>query len=175
MAVAPCAADENRGRGTSMAQDREIRDTTEDPAAAASEKEVERRTGEDRRTRDEVVEEERRVEARRARDHQARERRQSIIDRVALGVDYVFYLLYGLLGIRFVLELLGAAETAGFVVFIQSITEPFYAPFANIVARPSINGGVLDFPLIIALLAYVLLHVAVRGLLRLLAGYRSPP
>jgi hypothetical protein len=54
-------------------------------------------------------------------------------------------------------------------------TQPFYAPFANIVARPSINGGVLDFPLITALLAYVLLHVAVRGLLRLLAGYRSPP
>jgi YggT family protein len=139
------------------------------------ETEAERRAGEDRRTRDEAVEEERRVEARRARDRQARERRQSIIDRVTLGVDYAFYLLYGLLGIRFILELLGAAETAGFVVFIRNMTDPFYAPFANIVARPSLNGGVLDFPLIIALLAYVLLHVAVRGLLRLLAGYRSPP
>lgn len=145
------------------------------PTATPSEAEVERRTGEDRRVRDEAVEEERRVEARRARDQQARERRTAIIDRVTLAVDYVFYLLYGLLGIRFVLELLGASETAGFVVLIQSITDPFYAPFANIVARPAINGGLVDFPLIIAVLAYVLLHVALRGLLRLLAGYRSPP
>jgi uncharacterized protein YggT (Ycf19 family) len=83
--------------------------------------------------------------------------------------------LYGLLGIRFVLALLGASETAGFVQFINALTNPFYAPFAGIVARPLVNGGVLDLPLVIALLAYLLLHVAVRGLLRLVAGERKAP
>jgi uncharacterized protein YggT (Ycf19 family) len=136
---------------------------------------VERRTGTDRRVTDEEVEEERRIEARRQRDRESRERRKYIVQRITLGVDYLFYLLYGLLGIRFVLSLLGAAETAGFVVFINSVTDPFYAAFSGIVARPTINGGVLDLPVVIALLAYVLLHIAVRGLLRLLAGERRAP
>jgi YggT family protein len=142
-------------------------------AAAPPVREVERRSGEERRVRDEAVEEERRMEARRARDRAARERRLRVLDRVTLGVDYAFYLLYGLLTVRFVLSLLGAAETAGFVQFIHGITGPFYAPFGGIVASPSVNGGVLDFPVVIALLAYVLLHLAVRGLLRVVAGDRT--
>jgi uncharacterized protein YggT (Ycf19 family) len=147
-------------------------DSTTEPVAEVP---TERRAGEDRRVRDEQVEEERRVEARRARDRESRERRHRVIDRVTLGVDYAFYLLYGLLTVRFVLSLLGAAETAGFVVFIHGVTNPFYTPFSGIVATPTTNGGMLDFPLIIAVLAYILLHIAVRGLLRLIAGDRTVP
>jgi YggT family protein len=135
--------------------------------------ELDRRSGEERRVVHERVEEERRVEPRRAPDRAARERRRYVLDRVTLGVDYLFYLLYGLLAIRFVLGLLGAAETAGFVQFIRGMTDPFYAPFSGIVASPALNGGVMDFPIVIALLAYVLLHVAIRGLIRLLAGDRA--
>jgi YggT family protein len=145
----------------------------DESAPPPSAQELERRSGEERRLREAQVEEERRVEARRARDREARDRRLHALDRVTLGVDYMFYLLYGLLVIRFVLSILGAAETAGFVQFIQGITGPFYAPFSGIVASPTINGGVMEFPVIIALLAYVLLHLAVRGLLRLLAGDRA--
>lgn len=156
------------------------RDADAPPADAevrveASAREVQRRDGEDRRVREEPVAEDRRVEARRGRDREALERRQYVIHRVTLGVDYLFYLLYGLLAVRLVLALLGAAETAGFVQLIRGLTGPFYAPFSGIVSSPPINGGVLDFPLVIALLAYVLLHVAVRGLLRLLAGDRVAP
>jgi YggT family protein len=150
-----------------------VEDAVGDTPAPPTAQEVERRTGEERRIREEQVAEERRVEARRARDREARERRIRVFDRVTLGVDYVFYLLFGLLTVRFVLSLLGAAETAGFVRFIHGITDPFYAPFSGIVASPAINGGVLDFPLVIALLAYILLHLAVRGLLRVLAGDRA--
>jgi uncharacterized protein YggT (Ycf19 family) len=140
---------------------------------------VERRDGVDRRVEDRPVEVERRVADRRAAAQQAgadaRERRSYVVARVTQGVDYLFYLLYGLLGIRFVLSLLGASETAGFVQFIFGLTQPFYGPFAGIVARPALNGGVLDFPLLIAILAYALLHMAVRGLLRLVAGARTAP
>jgi YggT family protein len=157
----------------------EVPARTEEPAPPPDEpvspaaRDVERRTGEDRRVADAAVEEERRVEERRARDRAARDRRRRIVDQVTLGVDYAFYLLYGLLAVRFVLSLLGAAETAGFVQFIHGITNPFYAPFGGIVASPVVNGGVMDFPIIIALLAYFLLHLAIRGLLRLLAGDRA--
>jgi uncharacterized protein YggT (Ycf19 family) len=145
--------------------------------------EVERRDETDRRVVDEPVDTDRRVAQRRAeaqreaelRSQAARERRLHVVGRVTQGVDYLFLLLYGLLGIRFVLSLLGASETAGFVQFITGLTQPFYGPFTGIVARPAINGGFLDFPLLIALLAYALLHLAVRGLLRLIAGMRTAP
>jgi uncharacterized protein YggT (Ycf19 family) len=140
---------------------------------------VERRADSDRRVADHPVEVDRRQadrrEASRAAAVAARERRIYLLGRVTQGVDYLFYLLYGLLGIRFVLALLGASETAGFVQFVNGVTQPFYGPFAGIVARPSINGGFLDFPLLIALLAYALLHMAIRGLIRLMAGTATAP
>jgi uncharacterized protein YggT (Ycf19 family) len=141
--------------------------------------EVERRTESDRRVADHPVEVDRREtdrrEASRAAAVAARERRIYILGRVTQGVDYLFYLLYGLLGIRFVLALLGASEQAGFVQFVNGLTQPFYGPFAGIVARPSVNGGFMDFPLLIALLAYALLHMAIRGLIRLMAGSATAP
>jgi uncharacterized protein YggT (Ycf19 family) len=140
---------------------------------------VERRAGEDRRVAALPVDTERRMAERRAAEKQAgieaRERRTYVVGRVTQGVDYLFYLLYGLLGIRFVLALLGASGQAAFVQFVNGLTQPFYGPFAGIVARPAVNGGVLDFPLLIAVLAYALLHMAVRGLLRLVAGTRPVP
>lgn len=140
---------------------------------------VERRAGSDRRVVDQPVEVERRVDDRRAiaqrEAAEARERRMYAVGRVTQGVDYLFYLLYGLLAVRFVLALLGASEQAGFVRFIFGLTQPFYAPFAGIVTRPEVNGGYFDFPLLIALLAYALLHMAVRGLLRLVAGSTTRP
>jgi uncharacterized protein YggT (Ycf19 family) len=139
--------------------------------------EVERRDGDDRRVIDVPVAEDRRVTDRRAIREQeaaaAREQRSYVVSRVIMGVDYLFYLLYGLLGVRFVLALVGASEQAGFVQFINGVTQTFYSPFAGIVARPAMNGGVLDFPILIALLAYALLHMAVRGLLRLMISPRA--
>lgn len=142
--------------------------------------EVERRSGADRRVVAEPVSGDRRVGERRViidgvAGVETRDGRAYVVGRVTQGVDYLFYLLYGLLGIRFVLVLLGASQQAGFVQFVNGLTNPFYAPFSNIVARPAVNGGMLDFPLLIAVLAYALLHLAVRGLLRLIAGARAAP
>jgi uncharacterized protein YggT (Ycf19 family) len=61
----------------------------------------------------------------------------------------------------------------GFVQFIRRISEPFYGPFGGIISSPSIRGGEFDLAAVIAVLAYGLLHIAVRGLLRVLSG--PPP
>jgi YggT family protein len=141
---------------------------------------AERREGMDRRLVEEPVAEERRLEERRLRELErdraatrSREQRSYAVGRVIMGVDYLFYLLYAVLAVRFVLALVGASRTAGFVQFINGITQPFYAPFSGIVAAPSMNGGVMDFPVLIAILAYALLHMAVRGLLRLMISPRA--
>ena len=51
-----------------------------------------------------------------------------------------------------------------------TLTNPFYAPFKGIVATESLDGAhPIVWPIVIAIVAYMLLHAAVRGLLGLLA------
>ena len=78
---------------------------------------------------DEVVETEREVERSRG------------MARISQIVDYIFYVIYALLGMRFLLALLAARSSAGFVQFIVAVTNPFYAPFRNIVASPTYRRG----------------------------------
>ena len=110
---------------------------------------------------DEVIETDREVERSRG------------IARVSQVIDYIFYLIYGLLAIRLLLALLAARGSAGFTRFIFAITDPFYAPFRGIVASPSAEGHTLALPIVVALIVYVLLHLAINGLLRLFAHRKT--
>ena len=90
--------------------------------------------------------------------------------RISQVVDYVFLLIYGLLGIRLILELFAARESAGFFHFIRSVTDPIYAPFRGIVPSPSTpEGFTLALPIVVALVVYMLLHLAINGFLRMIA------
>lgn len=96
------------------------------------------------------------------------------VARVSQIVDYLFYVLYALLGLRFLLALLAARSGAGFVRFIVRVTDPFYEPFRGIVASPRTDGGhTLMLPLVIAIIVYVLLHLGINGLLRILAHRKT--
>jgi uncharacterized protein YggT (Ycf19 family) len=105
---------------------------------------------------DEVIQTEHEVERGRA------------LARVSQVVDYIFFLIYGLLVIRLLLALMAARSQAGFVQFIRTISDPFYAPFRGIVASPTTaEGFTLALPIVIALVVYILLHMAINGLLRM--------
>ncbi|HET6671328.1 MAG TPA: hypothetical protein VFH15_13960 [Pyrinomonadaceae bacterium] len=94
--------------------------------------------------------------------------------RVSQIIDYIFFVLYALLGLRFLLALLAARSSAGFVQFIVSVTNPFYEPFRGIVASPQTQEGhTLLLPMVIAIIVYILLHLAINGLLRLLAHRKT--
>lgn len=111
---------------------------------------------------DEVVQSEREVE--RARG----------VARISQIVDYLFFVLYALLGLRFLLALLAARSSAGFVRFIVAVTDPFYRPFRGIVASPATDSGhTLMLPLIIAIIVYLLLHLAINGVLRIIAHRKT--
>jgi len=111
---------------------------------------------------DEVVETEREVG------------RGRTLARVSQVVDYIFYVIYGLLAIRLILALLAARRTAGFTQFIYSITDPFYSPFRGIVAEPTAEGGYrLALSVIIAIIVYALVHLGINGLLRLFAHRKT--
>jgi len=97
-------------------------------------------------------------------------RRSRGVARVSQFIDYAFFLIYALLAIRFVLALIAARSNSGFVQLIVSLTAPLYAPFKSIVASPQIGDGhTLPLPMVIAIGAYFLLHLAINRLLRLIA------
>ncbi len=94
--------------------------------------------------------------------------------RVGQVVDYVFYVFYALLGLRFLLAAMAARESAGFVRFVKGVSDPLFLPFRGIVSSPElINGGTLALPLLLAIGVYALLHLAVKGLLRMIAQRRT--
>jgi len=100
--------------------------------------------------------------------------RARVMARISQVVDYLFYVLYALLGMRLLLALLAARSTAGFVQFIVRVTNPFYGPFRDIVASPTTEGGhTLLLPLVIAIIVYALLHAAINGLLRIFAHRKT--
>jgi uncharacterized protein YggT (Ycf19 family) len=94
--------------------------------------------------------------------------------RVSQVIDYLFYLLYALLFLRFLLALLAARSSAGFVQFIVAVTGPFYEPFRGIVSSPTAPGGhTFLLPLVLAIIVYIMLHLAINGLLRMLAHRKT--
>jgi uncharacterized protein YggT (Ycf19 family) len=110
----------------------------------------------------EVVETEREVE------------RGRTVARISQVVDYLFYVIYGLLALRFLLALLAAKRTAGFTQLVYTLSDPFYAPFRGIIAEPTAEGGFrLALSVLLAIFVYVLLHLAVNGLLRMLAHRKT--
>lgn len=99
--------------------------------------------------------------------------RARTLARVSQIVDYIFFVIYGLLTIRLLLELFAARENAGFFKFIKAATGLFYAPFAGIVPTLSADGFKLALPIIVALVAYMFLHLIINQLLRLFAHRKT--
>jgi hypothetical protein len=89
--------------------------------------------------------------------------------RVSQFVDYAFYIVYGLIGLEIILELLGARESAGFKKFVDTLSAPILAPFNGLMPDPTRGPFRLMLSYIMALVVYILLHLAVNGLLRMFA------
>ena len=88
-------------------------------------------------------------------------------------IDYVFYSAYGLLAVRLVLALVAPQPGNGFVQFITTVTNPLFAPFRGVVASSTTDGGfTLVVPIMIASVAYALLHGAINSILRMV-GHRT--
>jgi hypothetical protein len=72
-------------------------------------------------------------------------------------VWYVLGLLEVLLAFRFFLRLLAANPSAGFSNFIYSVSYPFAAPFLNVFHITQVQGSVLEWTTLLAMLVYWLI------------------
>lgn len=89
-------------------------------------------------------------------------------------IDYGFYVIYSLLAVRLVLALIAARPSSGFVRLIHAVTGPLYAPFHGIVPSPTGEGGaILALPVVVAIVAYLFLHVGINGILRMVAHHKT--
>jgi len=80
--------------------------------------------------------------------------------RTLAKATQIIWLLTGILeiliGIRFVLKLLGANPQAGFAQLIYGMTAVFLVPFNALFASPSAAGSVLEVSSLVAMLVYAL-------------------
>ena len=99
--------------------------------------------------------------------------RGRVAARVSQVVDYVFYLIYSLIGLEILLGLLGAREGSGFKHFIDAVTYPLLVPFQRLM--PDLGSGRFEFRVsyVFALFVYLLLHLALNGLLRMMAHRKT--
>jgi uncharacterized protein YggT (Ycf19 family) len=93
--------------------------------------------------------------------------------RISQVVDYIFYFIYGLIGLMIILDLIGARRTNAFYNFISTVTGPLLAPFRGLVDDPSNDNIRFRLSYIVALIVYLLIHLAVNGLLRLIAHRKT--
>jgi uncharacterized protein YggT (Ycf19 family) len=95
------------------------------------------------------------------------------VARVSQVVDYLFYLIYAFIGLMILLDLMGANRGAGFYRFVNGITRPLLAPFRGLIDDPAAAQMRFRLSYVVALIAYIVLHLAINGLLRLIAHRRT--
>ena len=96
-------------------------------------------------------------------------RSKTVLERVWKIVDYLFLLAYGIMSLQIVLELAGASDSSHFKQFLNAITAPLLGPFVGLFPDPVFkNIHRLRISYIVALFVYMLVHVAVYGLFRLI-------
>jgi uncharacterized protein YggT (Ycf19 family) len=99
--------------------------------------------------------------------------RGKAVARLSQVVDYIFYVIYGIIGLEIALEALGAREAAGFKQFMDAIAAPLLAPFRGLMPEPGVGRFRFMLSYVIAIVVYILLHLAVNGLLRLFVRHKT--
>lgn len=93
------------------------------------------------------------------------------------GTQFVWYILgilEALLAFRLVMKLLGANKAAGFTSFIYNVTQPFAAPFLNVFKITKVQGTVLEWTTILAMIVYWLIALAIIKLFVMSKSVSTP-
>jgi uncharacterized protein YggT (Ycf19 family) len=89
------------------------------------------------------------------------------VARLSQVIDYIFYLIYGIITLEIILELFGARDANAFKRFVDALSAPFLAPFKSLLVDPAAGRFQLRLSYFVALVVYILIHMAINGMLRL--------
>lgn len=99
---------------------------------------------------------------------------QEVVSKSAFKTYQVIYYILGivevLLAFRFVLKLLGANPSTGFVSFIYSVSGLFVAPFTAVFPISSEGGSILEWSVILAGIVYAVIAWGLANLLRIMTA-----
>lgn len=112
------------------------------------------------------------VEHRTRIDPTPAERQLGTLYRAKQIVWFITGLIIALIGLRFVLLVLGANVNAGFGALILGITQPFVAPFLPLFNEQQAR---IEFADLIAIVVYLLLGWGISKLLDITMSPRTPP
>jgi hypothetical protein len=93
---------------------------------------------------------------------------------VLRAIDIVIGIVEFLLGVRFVLHLLGASGGNSFMAWLDSTTGQLIAPFSNIFPSWDVSGFVVEFTTLFAMLAYAVIGWLISRLIVFLVGAIRP-
>lgn len=103
--------------------------------------------------------------------------REVAVTRVAARgsqiIDYLFYFIYGIIGLEILFDLLGARKTNGVREIVGFISTPILAPFRNLLPDPATGRFQFRVSYLMAVVIYIFLHFAIKGLIRLIAQRRT--
>jgi ABC-type Na+ efflux pump permease subunit len=83
--------------------------------------------------------------------------RRATVSKAIQGIYLIFGIIEALIGIRFFLRMLGANPGVPFTDFIYGVTQPFIAPFIGLFGTPVLEGGVIEWHSLVAIVVYALL------------------
>ncbi len=96
-----------------------------------------------------------------------------VVARGSQILDFAFYLIYGIIGLEILFDLLGARKTNGIRQFVDLLSSPLLAPFRNLLPDPETGRFQFRVSYLMALVIYILLHLAIKALFRLVAHRRT--
>jgi uncharacterized protein YggT (Ycf19 family) len=95
------------------------------------------------------------------------------VARVSQLVDYVFFIIYGIVCLEILLDLLGAHESSGFKRLIDNLSDPLLSPFRGLLNEPARGAYHLRLSYIVGLIVFMFVHFAINGLLRMAAHRKT--
>ncbi len=87
---------------------------------------------------------------------------------------FVFGLINALIGIRFLLKMLGASPQAAFVSFMYGVTGPLVAPFRGIFPDNGQGFYIFEPASLVAIVVYLLLGWGIVALIRIATAPKGP-
>jgi uncharacterized protein YggT (Ycf19 family) len=99
--------------------------------------------------------------------------RARTVSRISEFIDYAFYLVYGIIGLEILMKFVGARSSSGITQFVSMISRPFLGIFSGVLPNPAAGEMRLMLSYVMAVIIYVLIHVAVNGLMKLVANNRT--